>query len=64
MTADVQAKVEKLKMPQDIGRPGRFAGTRELSITRWHKVVIYRLNEDRVEIVTVLDTRMDPPDAL
>lgn len=42
-----------------MGRPGGLAGTREFSVTRWHKILVYRVDATGIEILTVRDTRMN-----
>lgn len=44
-----------------MGRPGRLAGTRELTIVRTPYLVIYRVTEDAVHILRVLHTRQQWP---
>ena len=37
----------------------REAGTREKSMPKWHKVIVYRETVDGVDILTLLDTRQE-----
>ena len=41
-----------LEFPQ-LGRPGREKGTRELTLTPLPYIVIYRVREDRIEILSI-----------
>lgn len=41
-----------------LGRIGTRDGTREFSLARWHKVIVYRESEDGIEISTLRDPRM------
>lgn len=40
------------RFPQS-GRPGRIAGTRELVVPGTHYIVVYRVSENRVELLRV-----------
>ncbi len=64
MVKDVGHAAKKLGWASDIGRPGRFEGTREFNIFKWNKVLIYERRQGRVEIISILDTRVNPPEAL
>ena len=46
----------------ELGRVGRLAGTRELSAPDWNKVLVYRIDDQGVEIITLRDTRMQNRD--
>ena len=41
------------------GRPSRWPGLREISLTDWHKFVVYREDEDEVLIIAFYDMRQD-----
>lgn len=41
------------------GRAARWPGLRELPLARWRKVVVYRVEPDRVAIIALLDARRD-----
>ena len=43
-----------------LGRMGTREGTREFSVARWHKVIVYRESEGGIEISTLRDPRMQP----
>jgi toxin ParE1/3/4 len=47
-----------------MGREGRFLGTRELVIAGLPYVVVYRVRGQRVEVITVHDTRQQWPESL
>jgi addiction module RelE/StbE family toxin len=47
-----------------MGRQGRFLGTRELVIAGLPYVVVYRVRGQRVEVITVHDTRQQWPESL
>ena len=47
-----------------LGREGRFLGTRELVIAGLPYVVVYRVRGQRVEVITVHDTRQQWPESL
>ncbi len=46
--------VESLLSYQNLGRPGRMKGTRELVVVGTPFVVPYRVKEDRIEILAVI----------
>lgn len=43
-----------------LGRAGTREGTREFSVARWHKVIVYRVSEGGIDISTLRDPRMQP----
>jgi len=43
-----------------LGRMGTRQGTREFSIARWHKVIVYRESEGGIDISSLRDPRMQP----
>ena len=47
-----------------MGSEGRFLGTRELVIAGLPYVVVYRVRGQRVEVITVHDTRQQWPESL
>jgi toxin ParE1/3/4 len=53
--------IERLDRMPFIGRPGRRAGTREMVITRYPYIVVYRVAGNDVEIARVLHQRMQWP---
>jgi toxin ParE1/3/4 len=46
---------------RDIGKPGRFPGTREMRVPSRPYVVVYRLDAEEVTILTVKHTRQNWP---
>ena len=45
-----------------MGREGRYIGTRELVVEKGRYVVVYRVRDQFVQIVTVHDTRQQWPE--
>ena len=41
------------------GRPSRWPGLRELGLTDWHKLVVYREDEAEVVVIAFYDMRQD-----
>jgi plasmid stabilization system protein ParE len=41
------------------GRPSRWHGYRELTISEWKKIIVYDVRDDEIYIVTLLDPRQD-----
>jgi len=64
MIVDVLERSDQLGREIDRGRPGRFEGTRECSIPKWHKVLVYRRSDRQIDILAIIHTRMKPPDKL
>lgn len=60
----IRATVERLSVTPGIGRPGRVAGTRELVIVGTPYIVPYRVENDAVQIITVLHGAQKWPDRL
>jgi toxin ParE1/3/4 len=48
----------------NMGRPGRIFGTRELAISGTSFLVVYRLRNDRIEILRVLHGKQLFPESL
>jgi toxin ParE1/3/4 len=48
----------------NMGRPGRIFGTRELAISGTSFLVVYRVQNDRVEVLRVLHGRQLFPESL
>lgn len=57
--ADISARVERLGRWPMIGHLSRWPTLRELSLSRWRKIVVYRVEPDWVYIVALLDARQD-----
>jgi addiction module RelE/StbE family toxin len=56
--------VTRLVRFSEIGRPGRFSGTRELVVARTPYIVAYRLRGETIEILRVLHARQRWPERL
>lgn len=50
---------KKLCDNPNIGRPGKFPGTREWVVTHTPYLIVYRVKEDAVEILRVWHSRRD-----
>ena len=57
-----KAIVRLSEMPHS-GRPGRIAGTRELVVNGTPYLAVYRVQQNRVEILRALHGRQSFPDA-
>jgi len=55
--------VQKLVEHPEIGRPGRVLGSRELVIPRLPYIVPYRIHYDSIEVLRVMHTAREWPDA-
>ena len=63
VTEAIREAVTPLADFPEMGRPGRIAGTRELSVSRLSYILIYRLLDEVIEILEVFHTsRRFPPD--
>jgi toxin ParE1/3/4 len=58
---DIYEGVDALTQFPRRGRPGRSPGTRELVFPRLSYVVVYRVQEDVVEVVRILHGAQDRP---
>jgi toxin ParE1/3/4 len=56
----IRQSASKLEQLGDIGRPGKVAGTQELSVAGAPYVIGYRVTRDRNEIIAVLHTAQEP----
>jgi addiction module RelE/StbE family toxin len=45
--------IETLRKRPQLGRPGRVPGTRELALSRFPYLAVYRVREDALEILRV-----------
>ena len=45
-----------------LGRPGAEPDTREISLSRWKRVMVYRIRNNRVEVLALRDTRRQSTD--
>jgi len=62
MIERIRTAVERLGNFPGVGRFGRVAGTRELVITGTPYIVPYRVQDDAVQIITVLHAAQRWPD--
>ena len=60
----IRTAVDQLSTAPGIGRPGRVAGTREPVVVGTPYVVPYRVEDDAVQIITVLHGAEKWPDRL
>ena len=58
--ADVRAQIERLELYPAYGRPGRWAGTRELVLRRYPYIAVYRVEAGRVVVIRVQHTGRQP----
>jgi len=56
---DISARVERLGRRPMIGRASRWPGLRELTLSRWRKIAVYRVETEQVYVVALLDSRRD-----
>lgn len=59
----IQEKISNLKKIPGMGREGRIFGTKELILTDYSYIIPYRVNENRIEILTIFHTKRKLPDA-
>lgn len=55
---------ENLRSHPEIGRAGRIGGTRELVLADMPYIIVYRVTEANVEILTVIHTSQRWPEEL
>ncbi len=60
----IDKAVGNLGQMPNLGRPGRIFGTRELMVSGTPYLVVYRLQNGRVEILRVLHGRQSFPESL
>ena len=60
----IDKAVGNLAQMPNMGRPGRIFGTRELVVSGTPYLVVYRLRNERVEILRVLHGRQAFPESL
>jgi plasmid stabilization system protein ParE len=53
-------RTDRLARFNELGRIGSVPGTRELSMPKWKKVVVYIVSDGSVKIITLRDTRQKP----
>lgn len=57
---ETQAVSRHLAYMMTPGRPStRWPGRRELSLTRWKKLIVFQILPDRISVLAFLDTRQD-----
>jgi toxin ParE1/3/4 len=61
MGAALLAAVGRLVELPQLGRPGRLAGTRELTVPHTSYVIAYRIRGARLEVIAVLHARQQWP---
>ena len=45
-----------MELPE-MGKPGAEPGTREISVPKWKRVMVYRIRGGRIEVLNLRDTR-------
>ena len=58
---EIERQINMLLAHPQMGRPGRVAGTRELVISSTPFVVIYRLQEQSIEVLRLLHSAQQWP---
>lgn len=58
---EIIAASRRVRERPHLGRPSRWPGLREWSVLRWKKILIYRVEMDRVLILAFYDARQDMP---
>lgn len=64
MAVDVLEAGNSLDRYPGKARKGRFEGVRELSVSKWCKVLFIEKGRDQITIVAIIDTRMKSPEQL
>lgn len=64
MVERIRTAVQRLKTLPSSGRPGRVPGTRELVISGTPYIVPYRVEGERVQIITIMHGAQRWPDRL
>jgi toxin ParE1/3/4 len=59
--ARVRVALRRLSKFPELGRPGRVAGTRELSVPRTRFVIAYRVRKEEVEVAALLHSAQEWP---
>jgi toxin ParE1/3/4 len=52
-------RTDRLAQFNELGRIGKIAGTRELSLPKWEKVVVYAIVDSGIQILTLRETRQN-----
>jgi plasmid stabilization system protein ParE len=53
-------RTDRLARFNEMGRMGSVIGTRELSMPKWKKVLVYAIVNDQIEVISLRDTRRKP----
>ncbi|PRH88901.1 type II toxin-antitoxin system mRNA interferase toxin, RelE/StbE family [Labrys okinawensis] len=61
LVSRLRERAESLAALPKQGRPGRVAGTRELTVSGTSYLILYRLRGDYVDLLRVLHTRQQWP---
>jgi plasmid stabilization system protein ParE len=56
--SEIQSLSRLLARRPFLGRPGQGDGEREFSVSDWHKVFVYRVTPDGIDISSLRDPRM------
>jgi plasmid stabilization system protein ParE len=64
MDARIRSRARTLADLPEMGRPGRFPGTRELVLPHDRCVLIYKLVDDRVQVLRLIHGGQQGPSAL
>lgn len=57
---EIQAISRRLNLLMTPGRPSmRWPGFRELSLNRWHKLIVFKILDDRISVTAFFDTRQN-----
>ena len=57
---EIQAATRRLIYMPTPGRASqRWPGTRELSLVRWKKLIVFKILSDRISVLAFLDARQD-----
>ncbi|MFC5343504.1 type II toxin-antitoxin system RelE/ParE family toxin [Brevundimonas staleyi] len=56
--SEIQSISRLLARRPFLGRPGSVEGEREFSVSDWHKVFVYRVTPDGIDISSLRDPRM------
>jgi toxin ParE1/3/4 len=58
-SSELVRRTNRLAQFNELGRVGRLSGTRELSLPKWQKIVVYEIVDESVVIVSLRDTRQN-----
>jgi toxin ParE1/3/4 len=60
----IDRAISNLSSMPNMGRPGRLFGTRELAISGTPFLAVYRVKNDRIEILRILHGRQPFPESI